>query len=220
MVHINLIADRLAQQRNTERMIKAAAFSSLGLLAGSLLFGTARLTTIRALQDGIRAEQSSIRTREQQKTEMDRLQQLVEEKEPVVALLSGARDSTRKWCLALRDLTAPLPGKDISLTDVRSSSNMRPPVTVVVPAKKEGEDSKPTKAKQEVYEGMTVGGYASSHAEATSYARQLEDQPTFTDVYVVYTRMTKRADRDVCQFELQCLIRKVPQEQKGQKKAT
>lgn len=220
MVNINLIADRLALQRNTERMIKTAAFTSLGLLAVALLYGTAKLTTLRALQDGTRSEQGNIRTFEQQKVEMDNLRQQVDEKEPVVALLTGARDSTRKWCLALRDLTVPLT-PTIILTDVHSSNNMRPPMTMVQPVKKDDTDSKQTKTKPDVYEGLIVQGYAASHAEATSYARQVEDQPTFSDVYVIYTRMTKRGDLDVCQFELHCFIRKVPQKQetKGQKKA-
>ncbi len=212
MVNVNLIAERLTAQRAVERMTKVAAFTALFLLVVVSLFGTERVTKIRALNASIAAEQREIKTKGKSKADLDLLRQQVSEKEPVVALLQQARDSERKWCLALRDLTVPLT-ETITLTDIRSSANMRPPVTMVASGKEE-EKEQQAKAAQEVYEGLVVAGTAASHTEATAYARRIEQQPTFIDVYVIYTRMVRQADTDRCRFELYCFIRKVPEEGK------
>jgi Tfp pilus assembly protein PilN len=196
LINLNLIRDRERAYYLGEQAGRIAFFVALGLfvlMVGSIIVQQSNLARVRGATRGTQGEIASLQA---QKTQIDSLQREIDGKRPLVGLLRGARDSEAKWCNALTHIYDALPPAS-ALIAVRSSDTLQPKV--------QDESVKTNKPVQ--YEGFTITGEAASSSVVGQFITNLQNTPSFGDVYLETIRQRKGVNNtQIYEFDVEALL--------------
>jgi Tfp pilus assembly protein PilN len=194
MIDINLIAERQRERKTKERFSRMALGTAmLFLVATVVTFALMQVRVTKKRYDIERIQQQTQKA-EQAKQQIDAVQEQIDRKEPLVALLYEARDSERLWCAVMRDITDALPA-EVRLQSIRSSSSLRPRVKI--------ENSKVQPKGQQ---GISIIGIAMQNESVGAFMTNISNARSFSDTYLNYTRVQKEGERNVYRFEIIAML--------------
>ena len=119
MINVNLISERERARVVGENAGRIAFFIAVVAFVLAIGVFTLQQSKLGRMKNQLRLAQTGIDDYAQKKGEIDGIQRQLDNKRPLVDLLVTARNSERKWCMALADVEKALPA-DVRLQSLRS----------------------------------------------------------------------------------------------------
>ncbi len=168
MINVNLISGRERARRVGENAGRIAFFIAVIAFVMAMGIFTLQQTKLGRLKAQLRQAHAEIEKYSRQKAQIDAIKRQVDNKRPLVDLLTTARDSERKWCMGLADIGKALPD-DVKLQSIRSGM-LRPQMVDV-------NDANLRIAERE---GFTITGSASKPPSVASLMTNLNESKSFS----------------------------------------
>jgi len=173
LINVNLISERERARLVGENAGRIAFFIAVVAFVLAMGVFTLQQSKLGRMKNQLRMAQTSIDDYAQKKNEIDSIQQQLDNKRPLVDLLVTARNSERKWCMALADIEKSLP-TDVTLQSIRSEM-LHPQTVDDQDASKQVADS----------EGFIIIGFAGSQPSVGRLMTNLKNTDAFSGTQFV-----------------------------------